>query len=155
MLVLYRDNGVLYARCFLKLKKDIEYKNHIFGKNKEGFEDFIEVDSVMKILTVNGDITIFNGDKFVKMGLVEFSDCVLNNKYLVEELEKEEKVVEIPVIIEPTKEVQQPKVEPKKEVKPPVQQPKVEPKKEEEVVEESNNENKKKRHKNQVQGDDK
>ena len=144
MLVLYRDNGVLYARCFLKLKKDIEYKNHIFGKNKEGFEDFIEVDSVMKILTVNGDITIFNGEKFVKMGLVEFSDCVINNKYLVEELETEEKVIEIPVIIEPTK-----------EVKPPVQQPKVEPKKEEEVVEESNNENKKKRHKNQVQGDDK
>lgn len=140
MLVLYRDNGVLYARCFLKLKKDIEYKNHIFGKNKEGFEDFIEVDSVMKILTVNGDITIFNGEKFIKMGLVEFSDCVINNKYLIEELEKEEKVVEIPVIIEPTKEVQQPKVEPKKE---------------EEVVEESNNENKKKRHKNQVQGDDK
>ena len=98
----------------------------------------------MKILTVNGDITIFNGEKFVKMGLVEFSDCVINNKYLVEELEKEEKVVEIPVIIEPTK-----------EVKPPVQQSKVEPKKEEEVVEESNNENKKKRHKNQVQGDDK
>lgn len=144
MLVLYRDNGVLYARCFLKLKKDIEYKNHIFGKNKEGFEDFIEVDSVMKILTVNGDITIFNGEKFIKMGLVEFSDCVINNKYLIEELEKEEKVIEIPVIIEPTK-----------EVKPPVQQPKVEPKKEEEVVEESNNENKKKRHKNQVQGDDK
>lgn len=144
MLVLYRDNGVLYARCFLKLKKDIEYKNHIFGKNKEGFEDFIEVDSVMKILTVNGDITIFNGEKFIKMGLVEFSDCVINNKYLIEELEKEEKVVEIPVIIEPTK-----------EVKPQVQQPKVEPKKEEEVVEESNNENKKKRHKNQVQGDDK
>ena len=120
MLVLYRDNGVLYARCFLKLKKDIEYKNHIFGKNKEGFEDFIEVDSVIKILTVNGDITIFNGEKFVKMGLVDFNDFVINNKYIVEDLEKEENVIEIPVIVDEPKE----------------------------------NENKKKRHKNQVQGDD-
>lgn len=120
MLVLYRDNGVLYVRCFLKLKKDIEYKNYIFGKNKEGFEDFIEVDSVMKILTVNGDITIFNGKEFVKFGLVEFSDFIVNNKYVVEDLEDKDKAIEIPVI-----------------------------------VEENMSENKKKRHKNQVQGDDK
>ena len=136
MLVLYRDNGVLYVRCFLKLKKDIEYKNHIFGKNKEGFEDFIEVDSVMKILTVNGDITIFNGNNFVKLGLVEFSDYIMNNKYIVEEMDDGDKAIEIPVIVEE-------KVEEIKPVEKTVE------------VEENITDNKKKRHKNQVQGDEK
>ena len=130
-LVLYRENGVLYVQCLLNLKRDIQYKNQVFKAGKKNEEDLVEVDAVYEILRVNGNIKIFNGEKYVKLNLGQFSHIILNNKYIVEEVQvtvvKEEKVeVKVP-------EIQQPVVEEPKEV-----------------------DNKKKRHKNnQNQGDDK
>lgn len=141
MLVLYRENGVLFAQCLLNLKRDIQYKNQVFkvGKNKE---DLVEVDAVYEILRVNGNIKIFNGEKYVKLNLGQFSHLILNNKYLVEEVQ---------VVPEVKVEEVKPKEEPKKPVEeksPEVQQPVIEEPKEVD--------NKKKRHKNnQNQGDDK
>ena len=127
MLTLYRENGVLFAQCLLNLKRDIQYKNQVFKADKKNVKELIEVDAVYEILRVNGNIKIFNGQKYVKLNLGQFSHLILNNKYLVEE------IVEV-------------KEEPKKVVE--EVKPIVEPK--EEVVEEEpkENDNKKKRHKN-------
>jgi hypothetical protein len=141
MLVLYRENGVLFAQCLLNLKRDIQYKNQVFKAGKKD-EDLVEVDAVYEILRVNGNIKIFNGDKYVKLNLGQFSHLILNNKYLVEEVQ---------VVPEVKVEEVKPKEEPKKPVEeksPEVQQPVIEEPKEVD--------NKKKRHKNnQNQGDDK
>ena len=136
MLTLYREKGVLFAQCLLNLRRDIQYKNQAFKAGKKNEEELIEVDAVYEILRVNGNIKIFNGQKYVKLNLGQFSYLILNNKYLVEEI--------VEVKEEPKKEVEEvkPKEEPKKEVE------EVKPK--EEVVEEEpkENDNKKKRHKN-------
>ena len=140
-MVLYRENGVLYVQCLLNLKRDIQYKNQVFKAGKKN-EDLIEVDAVYEILRVNGNIKIFNGEKYVKLNLGQFSHLILNNKYLVEEVQ---------VVPEVKVEEVKPKEEPKKPVEeksPEVQQPVIEEPKEVD--------NKKKRHKNnQNQGDDK
>lgn len=141
MLVLYRENGVLFTQCLLNLKRDIQYKNQVFKAGKKN-EDLVEVDAVYEILRVNGNIKIFNGEKYVKLNLGQFSHLILNNKYLVEEVQ---------VVPEVKVEEAKPKEEPKKPVEeksPEVQQPVIEEHKEVD--------NKKKRHKNnQNQGDDK
>ena len=141
MLVLYRENGVLFTQCLLNLKRDIQYKNQVFKAGKKN-EDLVEVDAVYEILRVNGNIKIFNGEKYVKLNLGQFSHLILNNKYLVEEVQ---------VVPEVKAEEVKPKEEPKKPVEeksPEVQQPVIEEPKEVD--------NKKKRHKNnQNQGDDK
>lgn len=143
MLVLYRENGVLFAQCLLNLKRDIQYKNQVFKAGKKN-EDLVEVDAVYEILRVNGNIKIFNGERYVKLNLGQFSHLILNNKYLVEEIPdvKIEKVeVELKTKEEPEK--------PAEEVKQPVV-------KEHEKEEPKEVDNKKKRHKNnQNQGDDK
>ena len=165
MLTLYRKKGVLYAKCLLNLKRDIHFKNNIFKSGKQN-EDLIEVDAVYKILQDNGNIKIYNGKKFVKFNLGDFSHLVLNNNYLVEEVvepkvevKKEELKVEEKKVVEQPKKEEQPqsKVEVKKE-EPKVEEKKVveQPKKEE--VKEDNNNNKKNRHKNNNQnnqGEDK
>ena len=141
MLVLYRENGVLFTQWLLNLKRDIQYKNQVFKAGKKN-EDLVEVDAVYEILRVNGNIKIFNGEKYVKLNLGQFSHLILNNKYLVEEVQ---------VVPEVKAEEVKPKEEPKKPVEeksPEVQQPVIEEPKEVD--------NKKKRHKNnQNQGDDK
>ena len=128
MLTLYREKGVLFAQCLLNLRRDIQYKNQVFKADKKNVKELIEIDAVYEILRVNGNIKIFNGQKYVKFNLGQFSYLILNNKYLVEE------IVEV-------------KEEPKKVVE--EIKPIIEPK-EEEVVEEEpkENDNKKKRHKN-------
>ena len=150
MLMLYRENGVLFAQCLLNLKRDIQYKNQVFKAGKKN-EDLVEVDAVYEILRVNGNIKIFNGEKYVKLNLGQFSHLILNNKYLVEEVQ-----VVPEVKVEEVKPKEEPKVEPKKTVEvniPEVKQPVVEEPEKEEPKEVDN---KKKRHKNnQNQGDDK
>lgn len=150
MLVLYRENGVLFAQCLLNLKRDIQYKNQVFKAGKKN-EDLVEVDAVYEILRVNGNIKIFNGEKYIKLNLGQFSHLILNNKYLVEEVQ-----VVPEVKVEEVKPKEEPKVEPKKPVEvniPEVKQPVVEEPEKEETKEVDN---KKKRHKNnQNQGDDK
>ena len=155
MLTLYRENGVLFAQCLLNLKRDIQYKNQVFKADKKNVKELIEVDAVYEILRVNGNIKIFNGQKYVKLNLGQFSHLILNNKYLVEEIvevkEEPKKVVEeVKPIVEPKEVMEVPKQQPKEEPKKVVEEvkPIVEPK--EEVVEEEpkENDNKKKRHKN-------
>ena len=150
MLVLYRENGVLFTQCLLNLKRDIQYKNQVFKAGKKN-EDLVEVDAVYEILRVNGNIKIFNGEKYVKLNLGQFSHLILNNKYLVEEVQVVPEVKD-----EEVKPKEEPKVEPKKTVEvniPEVKQPVVEEPEKEEPKEVDN---KKKRHKNnQNQGDDK
>lgn len=143
MLVLYRENGVLFTQCLLNLRRDIQYKNQVFKAGKKN-EDLVEVDAVYELLRVNGNIKIFNGERYVKLNLGQFSHLILNNKYLVEEI-NDNKIENVEVELKPEE-------EPKKPVEE-VKQPNVdEPEKEEhkEV------DNKKKRHKNnQNQGDEK
>lgn len=150
MLVLYRENGVLFTQCLLNLRRDIQYKNQVFKAGKKN-EDLVEVDAVYEILRVNGNIKIFNGEKYIKLNLGQFSHLILNNKYLVEEVQ-----VVPEVKVEEVKPKEEPKVEPKKPVEvniPEVKQPVVEEPEKEETKEVDN---KKKRHKNnQNQGDDK
>lgn len=143
MLVLYRENGVLFTQCLLNLRRDIQYKNQVFKAGKK-IEDLVEVDAVYELLRVNGNIKIFNGERYIKLNLGQFSHLILNNKYLVEE------------IIDNKMENDEVELKPKEEPKEPVEEVKqpnvVEPEKEEpkEV------DNKKKRHKNnQNQGDEK
>ena len=142
MLMLYRENGILFAQCLLNLRRDIRYKNQVFKAGKKN-EDLVEVDAVYEILRVNGNIKIFNGEKYVKLNLGQFSHLILNNKYLVEEVQ-----VVPEVKVEEVKPKEEPKVEPKKTVEvniPEVKQPVVEEPEKEEPKEVDN---KKKRHKN-------
>ena len=151
MLVLYRENGVLFAQCLLNLKRDIQYKNQVFKAGKQN-EDLVEVDAVYEILRVNGNIKIFNGEKYVRLNLGQFSHLILNNKYLVEEVQ-----VVPEVKVEEVKPKEEPKVEPKKTVEvniPEVKQPVVEEPEKEEPKEVDNKKEKDIKN-NQNQGDDK
>lgn len=142
MLVLYRENGVLFAQCLLNLKRDIQYKNQVFKAGKKN-EDLVEVDAVYEILRVNGNIKIFNGERYVKLNLGQFSHLILNNKYLVEEI-PDIKIGKVEVELKP-KEESVGEVEVNQQV---VEEPEKEEQKEVD--------NKKKRHKNnQNQGDGK
>lgn len=143
MLVLYRENGVLFAQCLLNLKRDIQYKNQVFKAGKKN-DDLVEVDAVYEILRVNGNIKIFNGEKYIKLNLGQFSHIILNNKYLVEEV-IDNKMENVEVELKPKEESKEPVEE--------VKQPNVDESEKEEPKEVDN---KKKRHKNnQNQGDDK
>ena len=142
MLVLYRENGVLFTQCLLNLKRDIQYKNQVFKAGKKN-EDLVEVDAVYEILRVNGNIKIFNGEKYVKLNLGQFSHFILNNKYLVEEI-PDIKIEKVEVELKP-KEESVGEVEVNQQV---VEEP--------EKDEQKEVDNKKKRHKNnQNQGDGK
>ena len=125
MLVLYRENGVLFTQCLLNLKRDIQYKNQVFKAGKKN-EDLVEVDAVYEILRANGNVKLFNGEKYIKLNLGQFSYILLNNKYLVEEIPKikiEKVEVESPIVeeykpsIEEKVDVNQPVVEEQPDVK--------------------------------------
>lgn len=131
MLTLYRMNGVLHAKCRLNLKRGITFNGKSYTKSMFGSDQLVEVDAVIAILTENGCIRIFNGEKFVRFGLGEFSDIILSKEYTIEDIE-EEKVVEIPVLVE-----EEPKVEVSEEIEED-EEPKEQP---------QNNDNKKQRHK--------
>lgn len=142
MLTLFRMNGVLHALCKVNLKKPISFNGKMFDKSLEGEDQYIEVDAVMAILTENGAIRIFNGEKFVKYRLGEFSDLVIKKDYAVYDIEEK--------ISTDTE------IEDKIEV---VEEPSVDEQEFEEADEESTDdqkENKKRRHKNNnQQGGDK
>lgn len=143
MLVLYRENGVLFTQCLLNLRRDIQYKNQVFKAGKK-IEDLVEVDAVYELLRVNGNIKIFNGEKYIKLNLGQFSHLILNNKYLVEEV-IDNKMENVEVELKPKEESKEPVEE--------VKQPNVDESEKEEPKEVDN---KKKRHKNnQNQGDEK
>ena len=172
MLVLFNENDKLLVKCRVNLKRQIKYQNKVFKPNTDDIQ-FLNQEEVVAILTVNGNIKVWNGDKFIKINLGQFTDMITKNKYRVEmkpvnevkkevpkyqpkpqqqkqpEVKKEQPKVEPTVKQQPAK-VEQ-KVEPTKPVEESKEQPKVEP-----VVKEpeknQEDENKKKRHNNKNQG---
>lgn len=147
MIVLLKKGELLFVKCNLNLKRRIKYQTKVFEIGNH--VDLLLPEEVMHILTENGNIRIWNGKKFIKLNLGQFSDIIMRKEFKVE------------LFIEPKKQTEEPKVE----VKPPVVELPVieEPKVKEEVVEpkveveeKEGLENKKKRHKqNQSQGGDK
>ena len=155
MLELVKKDSVLYVKVLMNLRIPVKYQNKVFDKKEQTL--LLLPEEVNFILARNGNIKLWNGNKFVKLNLGEFYDVIQNNKFKVVEFVQpkveQPKKEEVKVVEQPKKEqpVVQPKVEqPKKEQ--PVVQPKVEqPKKEESVVkdnEHKQNDNKKQRHNN-------
>ena len=141
MIVLLKKGEILFVKCNLNLKRQIKYQTKVFEVGNH--VDLLLPEEVMHILTENGNIKIWNGKKFIRLNLGQFSDIIMEKEFKVE------------LFIEPKKQKEEPV-----EVKPPVvEEPKVkeeviEPKVE--VEEKEGLENKKKRHKqNQPQGGDK
>ena len=152
MIVLFRKNNILCAKVLMELRLPIHYKNKEFGKGKK--ELYLEPEEVLHILTKNGNIRIFNGEKYIKLNLGQFYEIIQQNKYLVEEVPV---VKEEPVKVEVKEEVKVVEEKPAPVVK---EEPvKVEVKEEVKVVEEVKEqpkenkqyENKKQRHNNNKQ----
>ena len=103
MLELVRKNNLLYVKALMKLGLTIQYQNKVFDKKER--TELLLPEEVMYILTRNGNIRLFNGEKFIKLNLGQFYDVMKRKDY---------KIVDY---VEPKKEEpkQQPKVEPKKE----------------------------------------
>lgn len=145
MIELIKLNDLLYAKVLIDLRLPIEYQTKQFGKGKQ--EILLLPDEVMYILTCNGNIRIWNGEKYIKLNLGQFYGVIENKNYkLVNYVEpkKEEK----PKVVEQPKEekIEEPEVV-KEEIK-------VQPEVKEEPKQQ--NENKKQRHnKQQNQGGDK
>ena len=169
MLVLFKKDNFLYAKCLLNLKRPIKHQNKSFNPGAKTL--LLLPEEVNAILAKNGNIKMWNGKKFIKLNLGEFNDILVNKKYKVEEVVEEPKVeqkVEVkPVVKQEPKKVEN-KQEPKKEIVKEEEEKVieipviVEPKqviKEEIVVKEEEKkpvENKKQRHKqNNQQGGDK
>ena len=149
-MILYNVNNELKALCKLNLTRPIETANNIYIDG----EEYITPEDIIEILTRNGNIRIFNGEKFKKYKLGEFGDIILNKEYVVKELEQpkkpEPKKVEVKKVEEVKKEVEKPQ--------PKVEEVLAEPEVKEEIIEEKEEvvDNKKKRHKNnnpQQEGD--
>lgn len=142
MIVLY-NKGLLYAKVIMNLRIKMSYNGRVFdNKKQEGV--LLLPEEVMSILQRNGDIKIWNGEKYIKLNLGQFYEIMQHKKYNVIDY------------VEPKKEEVKP--EPKQEVKVQPKQEKVEPKKEvkqEEIKEEPKQEhdNKKQRHNKQQGGD--
>lgn len=178
MIVLFKENDKLLVKCKVNLKRQIQYQNKVFKANTDDIQ-FLNQEEVIRILEVNGNIRIWNGKKFVKLNLGQFTDMIEKNQYRVEmkpvpevkkevpkyqpkpqqqkqpEVKKEQPktepvVKQQPAKVEPVKPVEQPKKE----------EPKVEPvvKQQPEVKEPEKNQeddNKKKRHNKNQGGEDK
>ena len=153
MLELIKKNELLYVQVLLNLRLAVPYENKEFKKGER--KELLLPEEVKAILIRNGNIKLFNGEKYIKLNLGQFHDVMKNKKYVVKdyvEPKKEEVIVEAPKV-EPKKEevvVEAPKDEPKKEV---VEQPKqgdvvVETPKAEQPKKEYKNDNKKQRHNN-------
>ena len=155
MLELVKKENVLYVKVLMNLRIPVKYQNKVFDKKEQTL--LLLPEEVNFILARNGNIKLWNGNKFVKLNLGEFYDVIQNNKFKVvefvqpkvEQPKKEQPVVQ-PKVEQPKKEEVKVVEQPKKEQ--PVVQPKVEqPKKEESVVkdnEHKQNDNKKQRHNN-------
>ena len=142
MIVLLKKGELLFVKCNLNLKRRIKYQTKVFEIGNH--VDLLLPEEVMHILTENGNIRIWNGKKFIKLNLGQFSDIIMRKEFKVE------------LFVEPEKQKEEPKVEVKPPVveKPKVKEEVIEPKVE--VEEKEGLENKKKRHKqNQPQGGDK
>ena len=142
MIVLLKKGELLFVKCNLNLKRRIKYQTKVFEIGNH--VDLLLPEEVMHILTENGNIRIWNGKKFIKLNLGQFSDIIMRKEFKVE------------LFVEPNKQKEEPKVEDKPPVveEPEVKEKVVEPKVE--VEEKEGLENKKKRHKqNQSQGGDK
>ena len=138
MIVLFKENDKLLVKCKVNLKKQVPYQNKVFRANTNNVQ-YLSQEEVVAILTVNGNVRIWNGVKFIKINLGQFVDIINKNQYKVEL--KSEFKKETPK--HQPKPQQQPEV--KKEA-PVVSQPELEVNKENEKVQED--ENKKKRHNN-------
>ena len=138
MIVMYNKENLLHARVVMDLRLAIAYQAKLFEKGKQ--EILLLPEEVMHILTHNGNLKIWNGEKFIKLNLGQFYDVIKNKDYVVEnyvEPKKEEVNVQPKVVEQPKKE----EVNVQPEVK---EEPK------------HQNENKKQRHNNkQNQGGDK
>lgn len=156
MLVLFKKDNFLYAKCMLNLKRPIKHQNKVF--NPGVCTLLLLPEEVNAVLAKNGNMKLWNGKKFIKLNLGEFNDVLVNKKYKVEELVEEPKVeVKKEVDKQPRKIEVKPKVKEEEEervIEIPVL---VEPKEELKVEEDNKkpNENKKQRHKNNQQGGDK
>ena len=182
MLVLFKENDKLLVKCKVNLKRQIQYQNKVFKANTDDIQ-FLNQEEVIRILEVNGNIRIWNGRKFVKLNLGQFTDMIEKNQYRVEMKPVPEVKKEVPKYqprpqqqkqpevkkeqpkTEPVVKQQPAKVEQKVEPVKPVEQtkkeePKVEPvvKQQTEVKEPEKNQeddNKKKRHNKNQGGEDK
>lgn len=157
MLVLFKKDNFLYAKCMLNLKRPIKHQNKVF--NPGVCTLLLLPEEVNVILAKNGNMKLWNGKKFIKLNLGEFNDVLVNKKYKVEELVEEPKVeVKKEVDKQPRKIEVKPKVKEEEEEERVIEIPVLVEPKEELKVEEDNkkpNENKKQRHKNNQQGGDK
>ena len=153
MIVLY-NKGLLYAKVLMNLRIKIKHNGDIFD-NKEQEGVFLIPEQVIYILQRNGNIKIWNGEKYIKLGLGEFREIIEKKQYkVIEYIEpkpvevKEEKKVEVKeeVKVQPKQEVK--KEEPKpvevKEEKKVEEEVKVQPKQDHK----NENDNKKQRHNN-------
>ena len=93
MIVMYNKENLLHARVVMDLRLAIAYQAKLFEKGKH--ERLLLPEEVMYILTRNGNLKIWNGEKFIKLNLGQFYDVIKNKDYVVEnyvEPKKEEKV---------------------------------------------------------------
>ena len=138
MLELVRRDMLLYAKVLMNLRLPIKYQNKVFNVGEK--VELLLPEEVMEILTKNGNITLWDGNKFIKLNLGQFYGIMQRKDYRVIEFiepKKEEPKVEVK---------EEPKVEVKVEVK---EEPKVEVEaKPENKNQQKQNENKKQRHNN-------
>lgn len=87
MVVIYRENGVLYVEAKMELRFPMVIKGVTYKKQEDvTFED---VDVVYSILERNGRVLIKNGEIFKRMSLGEFADILTKKDYkLVEGIPK-------------------------------------------------------------------
>ena len=156
MLELFRKNMQLYVKVLMNLRLPIKYQNKVFDKGEKN--ELLLPDEVTNILTKNGNIRLWNGEKYVKLNLGQFYDIMQRKEYNV--VDYVEPKVEVK---QPEVKKEQPKVEVKQpEVKKEEEQPKVEVKQPEVKKEENknnqknnNNNNKQRHNNNNKQGGDK
>ncbi len=151
MIVLFKENDKLLVKCKVNLKKQVPYQNKVFRANTNNVQ-YLSQEEVVAILTVNGNVRIWNGVKFIKINLGQFVDIINKNQYKVElksEFKKETPKHQPKPQQQPEVKKEAPKPQQQPEVKkeaPVVSQPELEVNKENEKVQED--ENKKKRHNN-------
>lgn len=115
MVVIYRENGVLYVEAKMELRFPMVIKGVTY-KKQDGIT-FEDVDVVYSILERNGRILIKNGEVFKRMSLGEFADILTKKEYkLVENLpvKEEPKKEEKKIVVKEEVKVEE-KIEPKEE----------------------------------------
>jgi hypothetical protein len=167
MLELFKKNDTLFVKVLMQLRLPIKYQNKLFGKEEQTV--LLLPEEVNFILVRNGNIRLWNGEKYVKLNLGQFYDIMQRKEYNVVDyvepkVEVKQPEVKVEKKEEPKVEVKQPEVkvekkEEPKEVKQPevkVEEPKVEEVKKEEPKQnenknqqpKNNNNNNKPRHNN-------